>query len=408
MDLVTLNCKKCKAALGTVVNAWVKIGQTYISPVVVPNTNQGLDVVGISPIRNGEPTTLVDQCNLQDVACRHCTVVVGLWCLGTPAVNHVLQMDQLMLRLASISICTADTGSQVEPHIQRTLNLKEPVRRNNCNVPNNCPPGFREPCQGNSAGDDGTRACRESWITLRNDLDARGREIHMLGIAGHQLASSFNEAVVRIDSDIATLKADLGTLWERLDNRSRDLSGLLTDVSSLRDEVKENQQATGDIPDIAALKEQLESTVSIISAVQEDFDNRLNHAKEIMFQEMDSVRGELTRAQEGLQDLRRQLGDHGSLSRENSLAEDSCAKEVHLLRMEVAQLRNVTARDYARSQTSHCNTSPREELDILISNVAKFGNRVSQVETLQMESQMLKSRVQRLEANAAPSEGGAL
>ncbi|KAK7970454.1 hypothetical protein PG996_001117 [Apiospora saccharicola] len=230
----------------------------------------------------------------------------------------------------------------------------------------------------------------------------------MLGIAGHQLASSFNEAVVRIDSDIVTLKADLGTLWERLDNRSRDLSGLLADVSSLRDEVRENQQATGDIPDIAALKEQLASTVSKVSAVQEDFDNRLNSAKEIMFQEMDSVRGELTRAQEGLQDLRRQLGDHGSLSREDAIAEDSYAKEVHLLRMEVAQLRNVTARNYARSQTSHCNTLPREELDILISNVAKFGNWVSQVETLQMESQMLKSRVQRLEANATPSERGDL
>lgn len=57
MDIVALNCKKCETALGTAINAWIQIGKTYVSPVV----EQGLDVVDIGPIRNGEPATLVDQ-----------------------------------------------------------------------------------------------------------------------------------------------------------------------------------------------------------------------------------------------------------------------------------------------------------------------------------------------------------
>lgn len=60
MDLVTLNCEKCEAALGEAVNAWVQIGRNYISHVVSPGINQDLDVVGVSNIQNGERETLVD------------------------------------------------------------------------------------------------------------------------------------------------------------------------------------------------------------------------------------------------------------------------------------------------------------------------------------------------------------
>ncbi|KAK8027420.1 hypothetical protein PG991_004476 [Apiospora marii] len=231
----------------------------------------------------------------------------------------------------------------------------------------------------------------------------------MLGIAGRQLESYLNKAVVRIGSDIATLKAGLGSLRERQDNHGDDLSDLTAEVSSLRDTVKENQQSAGSISDIAALREHLASSMSAISAVQQDLDNRLSSASELLSQEMDSVRDELTRAQGGLQALRSQLGDHERPPRENALSEDSYAREVNLLRMEVTQLRNVTAaRDYATSQTSHNNISYREELDILIDSVAKFGNRISQVETLKMESKLLKSRVQRLDANSGPTEGAGL
>lgn len=315
-----------------------------------------------------------------------------------------------MLRLPSISICAADTGSQVELHIQRTLRLKETIRRSNFNhnIPNDCPWGSREPYQGNFAGDDDRRANQESWSALRNDVDAWGREIRLLGLAGRQLASNFNEAEMRINSDITTLKAGLGILREALGKHSGDLSDLVADISSLRDVVKENQPPTGDISGIAALREQLASSESTIATMQQDFGNRLSSAEENLSQEMGSIRGELARAQRELQELKRQLGDHRSLPWGDAFVEGSYAQEVHLLRMEVAQWRDPTARDYARSQTSHSGASSREEFDILASSVAKFGNRVSQIETLQMESQLLKSRVQRLEANAAPVEGADL
>lgn len=313
-----------------------------------------------------------------------------------------------MLRLTSISICAENTGSQVDLHIQSTLRLKSIVRRSNCNVPNESPWGSRGPYQGSSAGNDDTAAGQGIRSALRNDVDARGRETQMLSIAGRRLASYLNEAVTRIDGDIATLEAGLGTLREKQDSHSDDISNLMAEVSSFRDTVKENQKSAGSISDIVALREHMASSVSAISAVQQDSDNRLRSAWESLSQNMDGVRGGLTRAQRERQDLRMWLGDHRSLHREDTLAEDNYAKEFRLLRAEVKQLRDATARDYATSQASHKNTLYREELVILIDNVAKFGNRISEVEILQMESKLLKSRVQCLEANSAPAGGAGL
>ncbi|KAK8020666.1 hypothetical protein PG990_005804 [Apiospora arundinis] len=286
MDLVILSCKTCEAALGTSVNAWLQIGKTYVSPIL--SLAQDLDVVASGSVRTGEPTTLVAQCDLQDVACRHCEVVIGLRCLTTPT-NHVLQENQLMLRLTSISICAAGSDRHVQPNIKRTLKLKGPEQKRHTH--DGYTWGFGDPYQGNPTAHTDTSASHSSWSTLRSDLDAQGEQIRMLGITGRQIVSTFDEAVTRIDRDIQSMKTDFNTIQEGLDNHGSAISRLTAGFSSLKNMVKENQKPVDGISDATALREQLSSAESSISAAREDFDNHLSSAREKSSREIVSVRG---------------------------------------------------------------------------------------------------------------------
>ncbi|KAK8874074.1 hypothetical protein PGQ11_004588 [Apiospora arundinis] len=403
MDLVILSCKTCEAALGTSVNAWLQIGKTYVSPIL--SLAQDLDVVASGSVRTGEPTTLVAQCDLQDVACRHCEVVIGLRCLTTPT-NHVLQENQLMLRLTSISICAAGSDRHVQPNIKRTLKLKGPEQKRHTH--DGYTWGFGDPYQGNPTAHTDTSASHSSWSTLRSDLDAQGEQIRMLGITGRQIVSTFDEAVTRIDRDIQSMKTDFNTIQEGLDNHGSAISRLTAGFSSLKNMVKENQKPVDGISDATALREQLSSAESSISAAREDFDNHLSSAREKSSREIVSVRGELARVQQSLQDLRKQLEDYKKQSQGRILTEKAYAEEVHLLQKEIAQLRDIIARGHARTHASYYCALSREEVDILIGSITKFGNRAAQVETIHMESQLLKGRVQRLETYMALAVGGGL
>jgi prefoldin subunit 5 len=76
------------------------------------------------------------------------------------------------------------------------------------------------------------------------------------------------------------------------------------------------------------------------------------------------------------------------------------AKEIESLKAEVAELKR--ERGFERAQkvgpapqvTAHF---PSRELDILTTSISKIGNRASQIESLQMEFEMLKGRVERME-----------
>lgn len=86
----------------------------------------------------------------------------------------------------------------------------------------------------------------------------------------------------------------------------------------------------------------------------------------------------------------------------NSVSATDHANEVGTLRAENANLRRLL--NNTRSNNNQEQSFPPRELDILTSNIAKIGNRASQVETLQMEFEILKGRVKRLEADRETAE----
>ena len=62
------------------------------------------------------------------------------------------------------------------------------------------------------------------------------------------------------------------------------------------------------------------------------------------------------------------------------------------------QLRNELGREPAQVTARSDPGFSAHELDILTSNISKIGNRASQIESLQMEFELFKTRLQRLEA----------
>ncbi|KAJ4420936.1 hypothetical protein N0V85_000405 [Neurospora sp. IMI 360204] len=100
-----------------------------------------------------------------------------------------------------------------------------------------------------------------------------------------------------------------------------------------------------------------------------------------------------SQVQQELADLRTQVSE---------LQTQVNANEVRTLRAENANLRRLLSN--TRSNNNPEQGFPPRELDILTSNTAKIGNRASQVETLQMEFEILKGRVKWLEADRQATE----
>ncbi|KAI5861754.1 hypothetical protein GGS23DRAFT_611338 [Durotheca rogersii] len=123
MGRVICSCGNCARRLGEVLDLWVAIGGSYISPVA--EGADGWDVVPSGPAQGGDEQRLLDSCHLQGVACAGCRAVVGLRCVDTP-VNHVLHGGQLLLPSSSVAITSPGDDNSVGITIQRTLERRIP------------------------------------------------------------------------------------------------------------------------------------------------------------------------------------------------------------------------------------------------------------------------------------------
>lgn len=72
-------------------------------------------------------------------------------------------------------------------------------------------------------------------------------------------------------------------------------------------------------------------------------------------------------------------------------------KELKSLRGEVSALRGLLNTHPASQPSDRSVAFPNRELNILTDNIAKIGNKESQVETLHMQFEILKGRSERME-----------
>jgi len=283
--------------------------------------------------------------------------------------------DQLLLRLASVELLTKD-GQEADFNAKRVLDVREPSKVSASNFPEASPSsGF------------GASSFHEihDFVQIQTDLKAQREDIKRIDSNGFKIVSALDTRVVRIEEQVGKLKDSLGSF------RS-DITGTQEDLTSLKAEVGEVKRAAQNKGPLAGLEKRLASTDKSLQDVQSD----VGALEEKFAQELSGVKLELQRQKKDIDALKADI-------RGRTSARDH-AKDMAALRTEMLQIRRQM--DEMRSKPVERGGAPfpAKELDILASNIAKIGARASQVETLQMEFEILKGRIERSEASRQVSD----
>lgn len=194
---------------------------------------------------------------------------------------------------------------------------------------------------------------------LRADVDR-------LDSAGQQIVSAIDGVVTRIDREVSSLKNTMRLVQQ-------ELSGRQDDLSSVEAELKEVKQIA-------------QKTAATLPEVRRDFESRTSQ----IHGEVSALKAELQQVKRDVAALRASRGGGGALIKEQS-------RELAAMRGDLAQLRKRMDQDRSKTSSEAPSSFPSQELNILTSNIVKIGNRASKVETLQMEFDIMKERVERLE-----------
>ncbi|KAI1075803.1 hypothetical protein F5B20DRAFT_373895 [Whalleya microplaca] len=392
MQQVACACMKCKRHLGELLNLWTQIGKSYISPIVPSET--GLRITPSGSARLGDKQTLVDSCQLQDVACARCRTVIGLQLTDTP-INHVLHKGQLFLRSSSLIITDLEGGDVVQPTIQRTLKLKEATR--NGVTTGDTPTDSRDDLHSFQ------RHTRPSSEGDQINIDHLQAEVQRLDQAGYQMLSSFNNAVLRTDGEVEKLKNGVSDLQQNLTSTYTNTLGIEKDIVSLKSELKQTKKIAQGKPTQTYIDQEILSAKQIITDTRLSLSSELEDAGKEHQRRQETLQSELDHARQELKEMKEDLDSVRSTARESISTARAYAKDVISLKAELKQLREEVARDRSRKSPPNDPVFPAREIDILTSSITKIGQRAGHIESLQMEFELLKGRVQRLEARTPTS-----
>ncbi|SPO04251.1 uncharacterized protein DNG_06934 [Cephalotrichum gorgonifer] len=411
METLTSKCSQCNLELGRFINLWTQIGKSYVTPIVTPGESRAITTKG--PSRVGDQNTLVSGCELQDIVCTGCDSVLGLKCSSAP-VNHVLEDNQLLLRLASVRLTNTKSRREAKLVIRRHLKLKDPAAKPERGDPAGADAsGPHVNGDGNFMPPQGHQADRQPQFDpinltgLQAYLESQRADISRIDSAGYQIVAAFDNAMDRVEREVKKLQDTMATLRGDLDGNRDDVSSLKTSVDAVRkDSVAASTEAKSLRSELEGLRRSapISDTIDELRSQLQDSMAKLHQSSLDRASEANDLRRELTltkaelhRAKSDQATLKTQVDGLRKAPKENLAAKDY-AREVSALRLEVRQLRQETAQKPPSHAQAQNGSFAAKELDILTRNIAKIGNRASQIETLQMEFQLFRSRLQRLEA----------
>ncbi|KAL2132579.1 hypothetical protein VTI74DRAFT_3634 [Chaetomium olivicolor] len=356
METIFCECKKCDAPIGRFSNLWTQIGKSYFSPVVEPEDDLAVKCKG--NVRIGERGTLVEECRLQDIVCGNCAALLGLRCIETP-VNHVLDENQLLLRLASVDLLDSE-GQEIEFAIKRVLSVNEPSRVRNPNVPG--------PSQG--AGFASSFPSAVQLQQLQTDLRNQKEDIKRIDSNGFRIVSVLDKRTSRIEAEVMKQGG-------ALDSFNLAIEGLRKELVSIKEEDGKASRAARGTTTLAAL----EGRVASLNRKCEE----VTTLSARLQQDIHELKSKLSQQHQDIEHLRSEI--------RGSITTAEHAEDMASVRVEMAQMRRQMEEAFWSRGTGWADTAfPSKELEVLTSNIAKIGNRASQVETLQMELEILKGR----------------
>jgi archaellum component FlaC len=279
---------------------------------------------------------------------------------------YTVYRNQILFRITTVLPRRQPDGREVDLVVKRYLKLRETARAST-----------EKPVHGTSAGlyDESSGAGVSELSLVHAELEAQRSDIERIDSAGFKVISGLDDAVNRVEGDLSKMRDTLSELRQ-------ELRGNHDDMSSLKTEIKDVKKQSQDRTIVKRLEEQLNSANDTVELLRHE----LSDLAAKFENELGSVKAGLRQNAKDVEDLK-------SLLRDRVTARDH-AKDMTTVRGELAQLR----KQMDESRAKPPEPFPSRELDILTTNIAKIGNRASQVESLQMEFEIFKGRVERMEA----------
>ena len=275
----------------------------------------------------------------------------------------------MLFRATTVLALSKHDNRAVDLVVKRHLKLREGPRSSRDNSVNEASNDF--PGGGSSA----------ELSLLQAELEAQRSNIERIDSAGFKVISGLDDAVNRVEND-------LGKIRDTLSGLRQEVRGSHEDMASLKTEIKEVKKHAQDRTVVKRLEEQLNSANNSVRAIRQELQELASKFEN----ELDEVKAGLRQHSKDIDDIKSSLRDRVS-SRDH-------AKDMAAMRGELAQVRKQLEEGRSKPPGSFSS----RELDILTSNIAKIGNRASVVESLQMEFEIFKGRVQRMEAAAQSNQ----
>lgn len=275
---------------------------------------------------------------------------------------------------------------KVDFTVTRTLHLRKPPATFE-ETPSK--PGPSTPySQGPSATK--TKFDAPNLSQIQAALDLNRQDIDRIDTAGFSIVSALDEAVQRVETETNKLQKSVQGLRE-------DFGGNQADIAILKTELKDIRKTVGDYA--ASAISRLESQIQSLSEAVPGVRIELNTISTQSGKDILRLEAQLSQAKKESEHLKGIVESNALIGRENT-------KELKSLRTDVLTLKNLPSQRPAPQPLERSTGFSNRGLDILTDNIARLGNRASQVETLQMQFEILKGRVERVEGeNSSTSTG---
>ena len=301
------------------------------------------------------------------------------------ASNFLLQMvqaltnssGQILFRLNSVQAASLRGAKKAEFTIKRTLQLRKLPERPEEGLPK---PSFS--ARYSQGADEMPIDAEPVHLSqVQASIENNRKDIDRIDTAGFQIVSALDKAVRRVENETSKLQKSVQDLRKLSEGSNDDIMFLKTELNNIG--MTAGNAAT---ESISRFETQVHSISDAVPALREELKAYSTQSRKDI-RRLDS---QLSQAKQEIEQLK-------GINKSDALAVKEHAKELKSLRAEMLTLRDSLDQPSASQPLEKPMGFPRKELDILTDNIARLGNRASQVETLQMQLEILKGRVERVE-----------
>ncbi|KAF6817519.1 hypothetical protein CSOJ01_02441 [Colletotrichum sojae] len=347
METLTAVCNKCQRPLATFANLWTRLSD-HFSPV--------LDAIGEVQITTKGPARIAK-----------------------------FKKSRTSVQFLGPS------GGTVELKVRRNLRLQ----RCSGSKPEKLESAFHDSQHHDLAFDDDDGGSVENDSvdlgSIQTSLEAQQEQIERIGNAAHQKVSRFDDVISRIDSRVQKLNDSIIELQNEINGSKRDIETANADISEVKLTIRQT-------PATAKVENKLREACSAIINLETLCEEARNET-DLLHKGLQVTKDDVRRLENAMTNLRQELVTAKKAARDSLSAAKDNTKELTSLKAELRKLKEGMNQNRPQPYESTSQSLMPRELDILTNNITKIGNRASLVDSLQMEMELLKSRVQRLEAN---------